>query len=242
MSVWNAASAVGTVMLGGLRRSGLLAVALAGAALLTISALAQAVGVTSAAVREGTRGDDRLTGGGRDDVMIGKPGDDSLRGLGGNDTLVGGAGRDRLVAGRGDDTINSRDRARDTVRCGPGWDTVVADATDDVPASCEHASVSIAGVTADSGSTLFVSTTSSNNGSGVVHLLLERPRRPLHDCAAMQCSYPDLPTTATALVAPEAAIGTDISFGGDCAGTGIPPCRLGMDQNRTAQIAWNGSG
>jgi hypothetical protein len=232
MSVGNAASAVGTLMLGGLRRSALLAVALAAAA----------AGVTSAAVREGTRGDDRLIGGGRDDVMIGKPGDDLLRGLGGNDTLVGGADRDRLVGGRGDDTINSRDRARDTVRCGPGWDTVVADATDDVPASCEHASVSIAGVTDDSGSTLIVATTSFNNGGGVVHLLLERPTRPLHDCAALECSYSDLPTTATALISPEASLGTDIGFGGDCAGTGIPPCRLGMDQDRVATVTWNGSG
>jgi Ca2+-binding RTX toxin-like protein len=121
MSVGNAASAVGTVMIGGLRRSALLAVALAAAALLAVSALAQAVGVISAAVREGTRGDDRLIGGGRGDVIIGKPGDDRLLGLGGNDTLVGGTGRDRLVGGRGDDTINSRDRARDRVRCGPGW-------------------------------------------------------------------------------------------------------------------------
>jgi RTX calcium-binding nonapeptide repeat (4 copies) len=219
-------------MLGGLRRSALLAVTLAVAL----------VGVTSAAVREGTRGDDRLTGGGRDDVMIGKPGDDRLRGLGGNDTLVGGIGRDLLVGGRDDDTINSRDRMRDTVRCGPGMDTVVADASDDVPRSCEHASVSIPGVTGDSGSALIVATTSSNNGGGVVHLLLERPRMPLHDCAAVECYYSDLPTTATALIAPEADLGTDIGFGGDCAGTGIPPCRLGMDQSRVAQITWTGEG
>jgi hypothetical protein len=219
-------------MLGGLGRSALLAVALAGAA----------VGVTSAAVREGTRGDDRLTGGGGDDVMIGKPGDDRLRGLGGDDTLVGGAGRDRLVAGRGDDTIHSRDRARDTVRCGPGWDTVVADATDDVPASCEHASVRIAGFAGDSGSTLLVATASINNGGGVVHLFLERPNRPLHDCWAVECSYSDLPTTATALISPEGGIGTQPDFGGDCAGTGIGPCRLTMNQGRIAKITWNGPG
>jgi RTX calcium-binding nonapeptide repeat (4 copies) len=242
MSVGNAASAVGTVMLGGLRRSALLAVALAAAALLAVSALAQAVGVTSAAVREGTPGDDRLIGGGRDDVMIGKPGDDRLRGLGGDDTLVGGAGRDLLVGGRGDDTISSRDRARDTVRCGPGWDTVVADATDDVPGSCEHASVSIAGFTGDSGSSLFIGTTSINNGGGVVHLLLERPTRPLHDCAALECAYSGLPTTATALISPEGDVGTEPSFGADCAGTGIPPCRLGMDHDRAATITWNGPG
>jgi Ca2+-binding RTX toxin-like protein len=232
MSLGNAANAVGTLMLGGLRRSALLAVALAGAA----------VGVTSAAVREGTRGDDRLIGGGRDDVIIGKPGDDRLRGLGGNDTIVGGAGRDLLVGGRGDDTINSRDRARDTVRCGPGWDTVVADATDDVPASCEHASVSLAGFTGDSGSTLYIGTTSVNNGGGVVHLFLERPRMPLHDCLAVECAYSNLPTTATALISPEGDVGTEPSFGGDCAGTEIPPCRLGMDHDRAATITWNGPG
>jgi Ca2+-binding RTX toxin-like protein len=247
--------------LGRLRPSPLLAaMALGTAALLAGSPVAQPVGASSATLHEGTRGDDMLTGSGGHDVIIGKGRDDRLRGLGGNDTLVGGAGRDqltggsgqdtlvagpgrdRLRGGRGDDTINSRDRARDTARCGPGWDTVVADANDKVLASCEHASFSIAGVTGDSGSRLSIVTQSVNNGSGRVHLLLEHPRRPLADCAAVECAYPNLPTTASALIAPEGSIGTEPDFGGDCAGTVIAPCRLSMDHDRTATIIFNGSG
>jgi RTX calcium-binding nonapeptide repeat (4 copies) len=236
------------------------AVALGAAALLPDSPLAQPVGASGAAVHEGTRGDDTLSGTGADDVIIGKGRHDRLHGLGGNDTLDGGAGRDRLtggsgqdtlvagpgrdrlMGGRGDDTINSWDRARDTANCGPGWDTVVADANDVVLASCEQASFSIAGRAGDSGSTLFIDTQSVNDGSGVVHLFLERPRRPLPDCAAVQCGYPNLPTTATALISPEGDIGTQPGFGGDCAGTGISPCRLSMDHDRSATIIFNGSG
>lgn len=247
--------------LGGLRPSPLLAaMALGTAALLAGSPVAQPVGASSSGVHEGTRGDDTLTGSGGDDVIIGKAGDDRLRGLGANDTLVGGAGRDRLtggsghdtlvagpgrdrlMGGRGDDTVNSRDRARETARCGPGWDTVVADANGVVPASCEQASFSIAGVAGDSGSRLSIVTTSVNNGSGRVHLFLEHPRMPLADCAALECAYPNLPITATALIAPEGSIGTEPGFGGDCAGTVIAPCRLRMDHERTATIIFNGSG
>ena len=247
--------------LGGLRPSSLCAVmALGSAGLLAGIPIAKPVDASGAVVHEGTPGDDTLVGSGGPDVIIGKGRDDRLRGRAGNDTLVGGAGRDRLSGGpgqdtlvagpgrdrlsggRGDDTIKSRDRSHDTVRCGPGWDTVVADANDAVRASCEHASFRIAGITGDSGSTLRIVTSSVNNGGGVVHLLLERPRRPLRDCAASECDYPNLPTTASALIAPEGGIGTEPSFGGDCAGTVISPCRLSMDTDRTATIIFNGSG
>ena len=251
------------VMLGGLGRlrpAALLAMALCSAALVAESPAAQPVGAISAAVEEGTPGDDTLTGGGADDVIIGKGRHDMLRGRGGhdtllgdagrdrlmggpgNDTLVAGPGRDRLMGGRGDDTINSRDRARDTARCGPGWDTVVADAKDLVLAGCDHASFRIGAITGDSGSTLFISTQSFNNGGGRVHVFLENPRKPLPDCSALECSYSGLPTTSTALISTEASIGTETSFGGDCAGTNIPPCRLGMDHDRAATITWNGPG
>jgi hypothetical protein len=119
---------------------------------------------------------------------------------------------------------------------------VVADTRDVVPASCEQASFSVPGGVGDSGSALIVATTSFNNGSGVVHLLLEHPRQPLHDCRALECFYSGIPTTATALIAPEGDVGTDPSFGGDCASTGIPPCRLSMDQNRVANVIFNGPG
>ena len=118
----------------------------------------------------------------------------------------------------------------------------MGDTNDVVPESCEHASFSIPGVSGDSGSTLLIATQSFNNGSGRVHLLLERPRMPLPDCAALECSYGNLPTTATALIAPEGSIGTQPGSGGDCAGTGTPPCRLSMDHNRLATIILNGSG
>jgi hypothetical protein len=229
--------------LGRLRPSLLLAaVALGTVALLADSPAAQPVDAGSSAVHEGTRGDDMLAGSGGDDVIIGKAGNDRLRGLGGNDTLVAGPGRDRLMGGRGDDTINSRDRARDIAGCGPGWDMVVADTKDVVPASCEQASFSIPGGAGDSGSALIVATSSVNNGGGVVHLLLEHPRQPLHDCGALECFYSGIPTTATALISPEGDIGSEPSFGGDCASTGIPPCRLSMDQNRVATVTFNGSG
>lgn len=229
--------------LGRLRPSLLLAaMALGTPVVMASSPAAQPPEAGSSGIHEGTRGDDTLAGSGADDVIIGKAGNDTLRGLGGNDTLVAGPGRDRLMGGRGDDMIDSRDRARDTAGCGPGWDTVVADGKDVVPASCEQASFSIAGVTGASGSTLNVVTKSVNNGSGRVHLLIERPTRGLPDCAALNCSYPNLPATATALVAPEGDIGTEPDFGGDCAGTGISPCRLRMDQDRTATITFNGSG
>jgi hypothetical protein len=113
---------------------------------------------------------------------------------------------------------------------------------DVVLASCEHASFSIAGVTGDSGSTLFIATQSVNDGSGQVHLLLEHPRKPLPDCGAVECAYSNLPTTATALISPEGSVSTVPDFGGDCAGTVISPCRLSMDHDRAATITFNGSG
>jgi len=70
------------------------------------------------------------------DTVTGGPLDDFLAGGIGNDTLVGGAGRDTLHGGPGDDTIQARDGEVDTISCGDGTDTVVADAGD-VVSGCE---------------------------------------------------------------------------------------------------------
>jgi hypothetical protein len=44
--------------------------------------------------------------------------------------LAGGAGTDAFDAGAGDDTIDARDRRRETIRCGSGRDRVAADRND----------------------------------------------------------------------------------------------------------------
>src|SRR4051794_4560940 len=54
--------------------------------------------------------------------------------------LDGGAGKDTLTAGPGDDTVVSRDDAGDTVDCGAGNDTAIADAADTVT-NCERVDV-----------------------------------------------------------------------------------------------------
>src|SRR3954447_10592084 len=69
-------------------------------------------------------------------------GDDSVDGSGATVALWlgGGAGQDKLTAGPGDDTVVSRDDAGDTVDCGAGNDTAIADAADTVT-NCERVDV-----------------------------------------------------------------------------------------------------
>jgi len=80
--------------------------------------------------KTGTPGDDRLTGTPRGDLLLGLGGDDVLLGLGGDDCLIGGPGRDTFDAGPGDDVVTAKDGTAETVRCGPGTDTVVSDRSD----------------------------------------------------------------------------------------------------------------
>lgn len=87
---------------------------------------------------EGTGKADVLIGGPRGDVLRGHGGNDRLEGRGGNDTLYGGHGRDVLIGGPGDDRIFARDGERDVIACGPGNDSVVADALDEVAGDCEN--------------------------------------------------------------------------------------------------------
>jgi Ca2+-binding RTX toxin-like protein len=85
-------------------------------------------GTANADVLRGTKGADRL---------YGLAGGDRLYGYAGNDLLVGGPGRDFLVAGPGNDTVEVRDGQKDTVDCGGGRDSVIADRDDDLT-NCEN--------------------------------------------------------------------------------------------------------
>ncbi len=92
-------------------------------------------------------GDDRIRGTRKRNVLIGHRGQDTIiagagndvvRGGSGRDTLNGGAGADELIGGPGNDRIVSRDRARDVVSCGDGFDWVVADERDEISPDCEQ--------------------------------------------------------------------------------------------------------
>jgi Ca2+-binding RTX toxin-like protein len=78
----------------------------------------------------GGAGDDLLRGGPGPDTLFGDAGADRLLGGPGPDLLVGGPGLDLFDAGAGRDRLQSRDRRAETVRCGPGRDSVVSDRAD----------------------------------------------------------------------------------------------------------------
>lgn len=102
----------------------------------------------------------KLVGGPAGDTLIAYDSADEIDGGGGGDTIEGGYGDDRITGGPGRDVINAdagtnscnflvcrigsgndtvqlRDGEQDSVVCGPGADTVVADAVDTVAADCE---------------------------------------------------------------------------------------------------------
>jgi len=78
------------------------------------------------------------------DTLTGSPLANRLEGRDGNDTLTGSEGADVLDGGADNDTILARDRAVDTITCGPGSDTVSADWNDVVNADCEPNQVNLA--------------------------------------------------------------------------------------------------
>jgi hypothetical protein len=80
----------------------------------------------------------RIDGTPRADKLTGTPLRDLIDGRGGDDGIVGGGGDDRMSGGPGADTIISKDRYRDSVRCGPGLDRVVADYRDRLARDCER--------------------------------------------------------------------------------------------------------
>jgi len=69
------------------------------------------------------RGDDRLTGNGRDNDLIAGAGADVLNGRGGDDVLEGGKGRDELIGGGGKDAL-SGGTGDDQLRGGGGADAL----------------------------------------------------------------------------------------------------------------------
>ena len=77
-------------------------------------------------------------GGAGNDVIAGNGIGDRLIGNGGNDSITGGAGEDRIEGSEGDDTIDSRDGRFDSIDCGAGTDTLLADAGD-AAVNCEIA-------------------------------------------------------------------------------------------------------
>jgi Ca2+-binding RTX toxin-like protein len=114
--------------------------------------IAQASEVGNRAELTGKGGNDRLKGSDSADVIDGGPGADDLTGGFGNDAIVGGPGADTIVGdrdgrcnemhcdlspGSAADTIDAVDGEVDTISCGPGADTVKADAADVVAADCE---------------------------------------------------------------------------------------------------------
>ncbi len=84
-------------------------------------------GTLKADVIRGTKGPDQLDG---------LAGNDRIFGYAGKDVLTGGKGKDVILAGLGNDQVNVRDGEIDTVNCGAGIDTVIADKTDKLT-SCE---------------------------------------------------------------------------------------------------------
>jgi len=86
----------------------------------------------------GRAGGDRLFGGTGADRLDGGAGADRLFGEAGADRLEGGPGTDLIDGGGGPDRIYARDKQRDTIRCGPGIDTVSADRIDTVARDCER--------------------------------------------------------------------------------------------------------
>jgi hypothetical protein len=96
----------------------------------------------------GKGGDDKLQGQAGPDRVVGGGGKDRIRGGPGNDRLIGGPGRDRIRGGGGVDVITggpgrdrihtAGDKKSDTVRCGKGKDTVVADPSDKIAKNCER--------------------------------------------------------------------------------------------------------
>ncbi|HET6937533.1 MAG TPA: hypothetical protein VFI19_02960, partial [Nocardioides sp.] len=71
------------------------------------------------------------------DTVRGGPGADVIDGGAGNDSLDPGPGADVVRGGTGNDTISVRDGVADSVDCGDGVDTVVADRAD-VLRGCEN--------------------------------------------------------------------------------------------------------
>jgi Ca2+-binding RTX toxin-like protein len=112
----------------------------------------EVVQVTTPSDISGGGGDDTLKASDAADKLDGGAGNDDIDGGFGDDTIVGGPGQDNISGDRrggdcgpiwckfpfGNDTIDARDGERDSVTCGLGEDTVLADPVDVVAGDCEH--------------------------------------------------------------------------------------------------------
>ena len=101
--------------------------------LLGIAVAALALVVPAAAVTVvGTNAAETIYGTARADTIDGRGGSDKIFAFAGNDVVTGGVGADRIETGFGNDRVLVRDGRKDTVWCGPGKDTVIADRIDAV--------------------------------------------------------------------------------------------------------------
>jgi Tol biopolymer transport system component len=78
----------------------------------------------------GTPRADVIHGTSMGDVILAGRGADRVYGSGGPDVIVGGLGPDRLWGGSGEDRFGARDRTRDYVQGGAGWDFAYVDGAD----------------------------------------------------------------------------------------------------------------
>ena len=82
---------------------------------------------------DNVKGIENVTASPKNDIVVGSSAANRLEGSSGDDDITGGTGADTLVGGAGSDVIDARDNStRDVVRCGDGFDAVVADLQDDV--------------------------------------------------------------------------------------------------------------
>ncbi len=89
------------------------------------------VGTDKADRINGKAGDDKIYGKNGNDEMIGAPGNDLLSGSGGNDNIIAGLGRDQVQASGGDDTIKADNGdVSDKIFCGSGFDVARVDIDD----------------------------------------------------------------------------------------------------------------
>ena len=79
-----------------------------------------------------------VSGGAGNDRIVGNNLGDRLHGGAGNDSITAGTGEDRVEGQEGDDVLDTRDGRFDSVDCGPGADTLLADPGDSAE-NCEVA-------------------------------------------------------------------------------------------------------
>jgi hemolysin type calcium-binding protein len=94
------------------------------------------VGTQRRDVIEGTPRPDTVLARRSADVICGRTRADRLHGQRGPDRIRGGRGSDRIRSGRGQDRIHDV-RGRNSIKCGPGFDTVITNRRSAVAPSCE---------------------------------------------------------------------------------------------------------